>query len=793
MFLRIRLFGTVVLTMLSLMVGRTAAETNTIATKVFYVDNRFQGNAPTGESWFSAFPSLQDAIDAAATNGGGEVWVKSGIHSPRGTRRDSSFKLKTGVHLYGGFRGDETNKEQRNPKAYPTILSGNIGQLSNSADNCYHVLTVASETSLNGFTIKQGLADGDDEESFGGGIYLLQGSRHVTIADCIFEENWAKQGGGALFIPASEVLFTNCTFYSNIAAENGGAIATTQETSLRISTCSFSANRATKNGGALFLEENASAWIIDSYFRYNTAQEKGGAVAAETKAKSTRPIELENCTFQENTAKGNGGAAFFSGPFFPVISECSFNFNIGGIGGALGFENNCITLVKECLFGRNKGSEDKENMGADETSSILRSEEEYLAVKPDEGPKEPEPPKIDLLPDVSVIKTEDRSSVKLRELVATRKYTLLILGDLTHPDFVANYKAFEALALNHQSEELQAYYIQRRPARPENHGYLTPFNEGEIVQLAKESARLLKTRIPWICDTLDNEVLLQLSQNLVSDVFIYSAEGTKLFTGSILKPGETQGKLTQLLGTPERNILPSQLPNPDIQPLEIKPANLVKRISFNPNTQTFVPLVVIPEPSSSPHYVKLRAEADAQLLATGEGKLYIGFHPDKLYDTQWNNRADPLQYVLASTAGGTITPAIQSAPSVRDASDSEPREFLLTATRQNPDLPIQLKVTYSVQNNTQRISQTYNIYLKPDPLGGNAYRRQIAYQDPLPIFQIIQNTEMPNALRDKDTNNDGKIERKELSGVLWVKFTEIDTNRDGYINSSEYNVYLRNR
>ncbi|MBN2704344.1 MAG: right-handed parallel beta-helix repeat-containing protein [Pontiellaceae bacterium] len=792
MFLRIRLFGTVLLTMLSLMVGRAADETNTIQTKVFYVDNRFQGSSPTGELWNSAFPSLQDAIDAAAENGGGEVWVKSGTHSPRGTRRDASFELKTGVHLYGGFRGDETNREQRNPKAYPTTLSGNIGQLSNSADNCYHVLTVASETSLNGFTIKQGLADGDDEENYGGGIYLLRGSRYVTVADCIFEENRAKQGGGAAFIPASEVLFTNCTFYSNVAAENGGAIATTQETALRISACSFSANRANENGGALFLEENASAWINDSYFRYNTAQEKGGAVAAETKNKSARPIELANCTFQENTAKGNGGAAVFSGPFFPVISECSFNFNIGGIGGALAFENNCITLVKECLFGRNKGKIDAENMGADETSSIIRSEEEFLAVKPDNEPKEPEPPKFDLLPDISVIKTEDRSSIKLRELVAARKYTLFILGDLTHPDFVLNYKAFEALALNHQSEELQAYYIQRRPARPENHGYLAPFNESEMVQLAKESARLLKTRIPWICDTLDNEVLLQLSPDLVSDVFIYSDESKRLFTGSILKPGETQGKLTQLLGTPQRNILPSQLPNPDIQPLEIEPANRVKRISFNPTTQTFVPLLVIPEPSSRPHYVKLRAEADAQLLETGNGKLYIGFHLDKLYNAQWNNRADPLQYVLVP-AGGTITPAVQSAPSVRDASDTEPREFLLTATRQNTDLPIQLKVTYSVQNNTQRISQTYNIYLKPDPLGGKAYRRQIAYQDPIPNFRIDQNTAMPSALRDNDTNNDGKIERSELSGFLWVNFFEIDTNHDGYINNSEYNTYQRKR
>ncbi|MBN2683977.1 MAG: right-handed parallel beta-helix repeat-containing protein [Pontiellaceae bacterium] len=793
MFLRIRLFGTVALALLSLMVnGAFAASTNEAPAKVFYVDSRFQGNAPTGESWFTAFPSLQDAIDAAAENGGGEVWVKSGTYSPGGTQRSSSFKLKTGVHLYGGFRGDETNREERNPKAYLTTLSGNIGQLGENDDNCYHVLTAASETSLNGFTIKLGLADGEDEESFGGGLHVLQGSRQVTVTDCTFEDNHAEQAGGAVFLSASEVSFTNCTFYSNGTDKNGGALATSGETSLQISSSFFSANRASWDGGALFLEENASASIQDSFFRYNTAQENGGALAAKTKNKSARPIELTNCTFQENTAKGNGGATYFSGPFAPVISKCSFDYNIGGIVGAVGIENNCVTLVQECTFGRNRGNKGAENMGTDKTSSFITTEEEFLAKKPTEEPNNPEPPKIKSIPNISVLKPEDRSLIKLQELVSARKYTLLILGDLTNPDFIENYKNIEAIAQNHQSNDLQAYYIQRRPTRPGNHGYLTPFNENEMAQLAKVSASLLKTRTPWICDTLDNEVVLQLPPNLETDVFIYSADGSELFTGSIQKPDNIRRKLTQLLGEPKRNIRPSQLPNPDIEPLEIEPANLVKRISFNPNTQKYVPLLVIPQEPNSPHYIKLRAEADAQLLETGEGKLYIGFHPDKLYNAQWNNKADPLQFALAS-AVGSITPSSQSAPSVNEASDSEPREFLITASRQNIDLPIQLKVTYSVQNTAQRISQIYYIYLKEDPLGGKAYRRQIAYQDPIPDFRINQNTAMPNALRDNDDNNDGKIERNELNGILWIKFHDIDSNRDGYINSSEYNAYLRDR
>ncbi len=39
--------------------------------KVFYVDRDFQGENPTGNSWLSAYPSLQDAIDGASKAGGG--------------------------------------------------------------------------------------------------------------------------------------------------------------------------------------------------------------------------------------------------------------------------------------------------------------------------------------------------------------------------------------------------------------------------------------------------------------------------------------------------------------------------------------------------------------------------------------------------------------------------------------------------------------------------------------------------------------------------------------------------
>jgi len=49
-----------------------------------------------------------------------------------------SFQLEDGVAIYGGFAGNTTSTPGvRNVMAYPTILSGDIGQAGNNSDNSY--------------------------------------------------------------------------------------------------------------------------------------------------------------------------------------------------------------------------------------------------------------------------------------------------------------------------------------------------------------------------------------------------------------------------------------------------------------------------------------------------------------------------------------------------------------------------------------------------------------------------------------------------------------------------------
>ena len=117
-----------------------------------------------GSSWDNAMP-LADAIRAAQPND--EIWLK-GYAEPDAYEKiyyvsdKSGYTLKSGVRLYGGFKGDETSTDQRevvDGKAYRmqyrTVISGDEGR--NDArdatslifpgndtrdDNAVHVLTL---------------------------------------------------------------------------------------------------------------------------------------------------------------------------------------------------------------------------------------------------------------------------------------------------------------------------------------------------------------------------------------------------------------------------------------------------------------------------------------------------------------------------------------------------------------------------------------------------------------------------------------------------------------------------
>jgi uncharacterized protein YdeI (BOF family) len=218
--------------------------TQSSSTQVIYVDRNATG-LHNGSSWTTAFTTIQEAIDTVYTLGGGEVWVAKGKYSENRQDSTGAVVLKENVAIYGGFVGNETNRDQRSWSIYTTIIDGSYSRNSAKA---YHVVKGANDSILDGFTITGGYANSTYPEERGGGLLVNAGT--MQINNCKFSINSSSGYGGAL-----------CTI-------------TTSPTSFQINNCIFTDNASVRGAGIYFAF--STAIISDSTFERNTVLSNGG-------------------------------------------------------------------------------------------------------------------------------------------------------------------------------------------------------------------------------------------------------------------------------------------------------------------------------------------------------------------------------------------------------------------------------------------------------------------------------------------------------------------------------------
>ena len=238
------------------------------------------GVAADGSSWDKAI-SLQQAL--AKVKAGDCIFAK-GYTAGEATGKDfyytvpdaKGFVLPSGVRMYGGFAGNETeiNPEHldapaKDPRScvgsdlshmkYRSVLTADIDcndtvsdtwllfpQNSTRKDNASHVVTMnlaptagnlnASNdpTVLNGFYIVGGNASGS-ADAYGGGVYITDantadnntGERGYDVSRCFFTNNYAARGGG-IYVAANVKPNANRrayirynTLFNNVAGTRG--------------------------------------------------------------------------------------------------------------------------------------------------------------------------------------------------------------------------------------------------------------------------------------------------------------------------------------------------------------------------------------------------------------------------------------------------------------------------------------------------------------------------------------------------------------------------------------------
>ena len=283
---------------------------------VLYVDR----DAPVdgnGLSWKTAFRDLHDGLRKARQSPGTcqEIWVAEGTYTPDGGSFDqeAGFDLVDGVAVYGGFKGTETRRSQRDLLANPTILSGDLKGddrpgFTNTSDNAHHVVRaedVGATAILDGFVIQGGYGTTlyGQYSSAGGGLFLRHAS--PTIRNCTIQWNRAMDGAGAFCLGLSYPVFEACRFEHNLidVPMTGGAGMSNRTSSPLLLNCIFLGNRCLGTGGAM-CNWDSSPTVLHCTFCWNTAMEwpaRGGAFFTFGSAFDTRPV-LRNCILASNFA-----------------------------------------------------------------------------------------------------------------------------------------------------------------------------------------------------------------------------------------------------------------------------------------------------------------------------------------------------------------------------------------------------------------------------------------------------------------------------------------------------------
>ncbi|MHC4128726.1 MAG: right-handed parallel beta-helix repeat-containing protein [Planctomycetota bacterium] len=322
---------------------------------VAYVDDSADPEGD-GISWETAFDDLQDALDAAVAAQGAvtEIWVAAGSYRPS-VRVDPdepqtvAFQLLSGVAIYGGFAGDETDLSQRDPSVNFTVLSGDVGQPGGHYDDAHHVIVAAGTDAtavLDGFVITGGRADHacHNYDELGAGLHTFGGS--PSIIGCVFSDNFAERGGGAVYVQGGSPSFTACTFSGNDAEPGGGAIVNSG--TLELVDCDFTLNTADRGGAVV---NYGSVSMTGCTFLLNTALvEDGGAINSDEESEAT----LVNCLFVANSAVSRGGGVFTNaGPGFTVsLTDCTFSGNEAFDGAGL-YAQQTSPELDGCLFADN--------------------------------------------------------------------------------------------------------------------------------------------------------------------------------------------------------------------------------------------------------------------------------------------------------------------------------------------------------------------------------------------------------------------------------------------------------
>ncbi len=241
------------------------------AANIWYVNGNIHSPG-NGTSWALSFKDLQPAINA--TRAGDTIQDAQGFYLPTTARlatdaRTKSFILKDNIQILASYlAGTQT----RDPRRYPTILSGDLDQNDENRDgnninetwesvignNAYSVVfgeNLSAMTVLDGFIITGGFADNTDVEDYkhGGGVHIKGGAPvFKNLAVSGNKTLYFRHHGGSMWFDASAARVEDSVISGNFGFGSGGSGIYT-DSNVTIKNTIIRNNFSRLAGGGIFL------------------------------------------------------------------------------------------------------------------------------------------------------------------------------------------------------------------------------------------------------------------------------------------------------------------------------------------------------------------------------------------------------------------------------------------------------------------------------------------------------------------------------------------------------------
>ncbi len=224
-------------------------------------------------------------------------------------------------------------------------------------------------TSGDQLTAFVGLHVKNGDDSYGAALYAL--GCPVEIAHCRFEGNQSQRGAVYIGFPEADSRVQSCLFDRNVASYGGGGIQCVGDgvDSLTIVDCEFSMNSTTEFTGGALNSDGMKVLLSECKFENNEAGH-GGAIETDGFCR------VESCTFRANTS-GLGGAITCVGYDVDIVDSEFVGNTAQYTGGAVFMSGNGNVavdkppLVKGCSFRDNEAQAWEDGGGAIRISGVV--------------------------------------------------------------------------------------------------------------------------------------------------------------------------------------------------------------------------------------------------------------------------------------------------------------------------------------------------------------------------------------------------------------------------------------